>query len=163
MVKNICRKIQNYVKKKGYKRKKNIKITQENIKDNMFIFVRSMIVNPSFKGQIKEFLTNDPKTFGSKFDINEEDIEKLVKKTPLVERAIKISNMKKEMGLVNYDESKSKATYLRIPKLDDANFAGSKESLKCTLILTEGDSAKTLAVSGLDVVGKIVWCISIEG
>lgn len=154
VVKNICRKIQNYVKKKGYKRKKNIKITQENIKDNMFVFVRSMIENPSFKGQIKEFLTTGPSDFGSKFDIKDDDIEKLVKKTPLVERAIKISNMKKEMGLVNFDESKGKASYLRIPKLDDANFAGSQESLKCTLILTEGDSAKTLAVSGLDVVGR---------
>ena len=31
---------------------------------------------------------------------------------------------------------------------------GSKNSLECTLIVTEGDSAKTLAVSGLGVVGR---------
>lgn len=31
-----------------------------------------------------------------------------------------------------------------IPKLDDANFAGSAKSKDCTLILTEGDSAKSL-------------------
>lgn len=41
-----------------------------------------------------------------------------------------------------------------IPKLDDANDAGGKNSIECTLILTEGDSAKTLAVSGLGVVGR---------
>ena len=41
-----------------------------------------------------------------------------------------------------------------IPKLDDANDAGGKNSIDCTLILTEGDSAKTLAVSGLSVVGR---------
>ena len=41
-----------------------------------------------------------------------------------------------------------------IPKLDDANDAGTKNSKYCTLILTEGDSAKTLAVSGLGVVGR---------
>ena len=41
-----------------------------------------------------------------------------------------------------------------MPKLDDANKAGTKESLKCTLILTEGDSAKALAISGLSVVGR---------
>ena len=34
-----------------------------------------------------------------------------------------------------------------IPKLDDANEAGGKNSDKCTLILTEGDSAKSLAGS----------------
>lgn len=67
-----------------------------------------------------------------------------------------------------------------VPKLDDANDAGKgllcsyvrtlcsawilyqdglfvsggKNSTSCTLILTEGDSAKTLAVSGLGVVGR---------
>jgi hypothetical protein len=38
--------------------------------------------------------------------------------------------------------------------LDDANNAGGKQSEKCTLILTEGDSAKALAISGLSVVGR---------
>ena len=41
-----------------------------------------------------------------------------------------------------------------IPKLDDANDAGTKNSKDCTLILTEGDSAKTLAVAGLSVIGR---------
>ena len=38
--------------------------------------------------------------------------------------------------------------------MDDANFAGTTKSQKCTLILTEGDSAKSLAVSGLSVIGR---------
>lgn len=41
-----------------------------------------------------------------------------------------------------------------IPKLDDANDAGGRNSDQCTLILTEGDSAKALAISGLSVVGR---------
>ena len=41
-----------------------------------------------------------------------------------------------------------------IPKLEDANKAGTKESSQCTLIVTEGDSAKALAVAGLSVVGR---------
>ena len=41
-----------------------------------------------------------------------------------------------------------------IPKLEDANWAGTKRSLECTLILTEGDSAKSLAMSGIQVVGR---------
>lgn len=41
-----------------------------------------------------------------------------------------------------------------IPKLEDANDAGTAKSVDCTLILTEGDSAKTLAVSGLGVIGR---------
>lgn len=39
-------------------------------------------------------------------------------------------------------------------KLEDANNAGTRNGSKCTLILTEGDSAKALAVSGLSVVGR---------
>ena len=39
-------------------------------------------------------------------------------------------------------------------KLADANNAGTREAAKCTLILTEGDSAKALAVAGLGVVGR---------
>lgn len=51
--------------------------------------------------------------------------------------------------------SGSKRTRLTgVAKLEDANDAGSKNSVDCTLILTEGDSAKTLAVSGLGVVGR---------
>ncbi len=41
-----------------------------------------------------------------------------------------------------------------IEKLDDANKAGTREGKDCTLIVTEGDSAKTLAVCGLSVVGR---------
>ena len=43
---------------------------------------------------------------------------------------------------------------LGIPKLDDANNAGTSKSRDCTLILTEGDSAKALAISGLGVIGR---------
>lgn len=41
-----------------------------------------------------------------------------------------------------------------ILKLEDANDAGTKKGKDCTLILTEGDSAKALAVAGLAVVGR---------
>ena len=41
-----------------------------------------------------------------------------------------------------------------IAKLEDANGAGGKHGHECTLIVTEGDSAKALAVAGLAVVGR---------
>ncbi|KAJ9691502.1 hypothetical protein PVL29_013627 [Vitis rotundifolia] len=41
-----------------------------------------------------------------------------------------------------------------ITKLEDANDAGGKNSEKCTLILTEGDSAKALAMAGISVMGR---------
>ena len=41
-----------------------------------------------------------------------------------------------------------------IPKLDDANLAGTRSAEECTLILTEGDSAKSLALAGIEIVGR---------
>ncbi len=41
-----------------------------------------------------------------------------------------------------------------VPKLEDANLAGGADADSCTLIVTEGDSAKALAVSGLSIVGR---------
>ena len=58
--------------------KKNIKLKQVHIKDNMFVFIRSIIENPSFDSQIKEYLTTPPSKFGSKFEVSEKNIEKLI-------------------------------------------------------------------------------------
>lgn len=41
-----------------------------------------------------------------------------------------------------------------LPKLADANNAGTRKAADCTLILTEGDSAKSLAIAGLSVIGR---------
>jgi DNA topoisomerase-2 len=43
---------------------------------------------------------------------------------------------------------------LDVPKLEDANFAGTRDSANCTLVLAEGDSAKALVISGFSVVGR---------
>lgn len=41
-----------------------------------------------------------------------------------------------------------------LTKLSDANNAGTRKAHECTLILTEGDSARALAIAGLGVVGR---------
>ena len=46
---------------------------------------------------------------------------------------------------------------LNIEKLDDAVNAGTRHAPNCTLVLTEGDSAKALALSGFDIVGRDNW------
>lgn len=58
-------------------------------------------------------------------------------------------------SIVSLADSSSPAYRITgLVKLEDANNAGTKNGSKCTLILTEGDSAKALAVSGLSVVGR---------
>ena len=147
---HIAKKIQQYIATKGYKKKKhNLKVNH--IKENMWIFLRSVIVNPSFDSQTKEFLTTPATKFGSKFEVNDKFIQSLLK-IGIVEKAIKLSEFK-ENNSVSKTDGKKKST-IRVPKLDDANWAGTSKSKQCTLILTEGDSAKAFAIAGLSVIGR---------
>ncbi len=76
-----------------------------------------------------------------------------VLKTGVVESVLAFAAFKQSKELKKTDGAK-RGRLAGIPKLDDANEAGGRNSDKCTLILTEGDSAKALAISGLSVVGR---------
>lgn len=65
----------------------------------------------------------------------------------------------KQDQLMKKTDGHKRTRMLGIAKLEDANHAGSKNARNCTLILTEGDSAKTFAVSGLSVVGRDTYGI----
>ena len=146
----ISTKLAKHAEKKNSKKKINLKPSL--IKDNMWIFVRSIIEDPSFESQTKDYLTTPPAKFGSKTPINDKFIEKL-SKVGIVEKAIALSEYKDNFNLKKTD-GKKKQTLKGVPKLDDANWAGGPNSHLCTLILTEGDSAKTFAISGLSVIGR---------
>ena len=60
----------------------------------------------------------------------------------------------KEQAILKKTDGKKVGRVKGIAKLDDANKAGSKESHLCSLILTEGDSAKALAMAGRTGVGS---------
>jgi len=124
------------------------------VKNHMFLFVNSIIVNPAFDSQTKETLKTPAKEFGSKCPLSEEFFKKILKKNfKLVESCLAWAQFKQSRMLKAHD-GKKVGTLSGIPKLDDANHAGGRHSRECTLILTEGDSAKALAMSGLSVVGR---------
>jgi len=131
------------------KKKKVVK--SQHIKDNLFIFVKALIVNPSFDSQSKETLTTPVAKFGSKCELSDKFYDKLFK-IGIVDKALSITEFYDKKKLVKTDGKK--LSRIIVPKLDDANFAGTKQSEDCTLILTEGDSAKTMAISGLSVIGR---------
>lgn len=72
----------------------------------------------------------------------------------VVERVLSWARVKSQAQIAKKQQGSRHSKLRGIPKLDDANEAGGKNALECTLIVTEGDSAKTLAVSGLGVVGR---------
>ena len=144
----------NYVTKKitsalskWIKEKKKIDVRDSFIKDNLMLFVNSLIVNPSFDSQTKETLTTNAKDFGSKFEIESDFINNLAK-SGIVERAMAQTQYQESQKLTKTDGKKIKRI-LDIEKLEDARLAGTKNGSKCSLIFTEGDSAKATAVTGL--------------
>ena len=133
-------------------KKKKIKVKPSYIKDKMFIFVKSFIENPSFNSQTKEFMTTKPVKFGSRWEINKKMINGLMK-TGILEEVESFAQFKEKKELKKTD-GKVKKRLVGIPKLEDANFAGTKKSEQTRLILTEGDSAKAFAMSGLSIIGR---------
>ena len=144
----IKRLINNYIKKKH----KDIKIKTSFIKENLIFFVNAVIENPSFISQTKEALTTKVNKFGSTFKATDVFMKKL-SKCGIVDQVINLALFKENNSLKKTD-GKKKTTLRGIPKLEDANKAGGKYSQKCSLILTEGDSAKAFAMSGLSIVGR---------
>lgn len=131
---------------------KDVDIKYNYVKDNIMVFINSLIVNPGFKSQTKEELTTSVNKFGSRCDVTDAEIKQIVK-LGIDKNVLAIAQAKSKKALASTD-GKKKQKLTGIPKLDDANKAGSREAHKCTLILTEGDSAKTFAVAGLSKIGK---------
>lgn len=135
------------------KRKKEVK--QQHIRENLMVFVKASIVNPTFNSQTKETLTSPVTKFGSKCELSEKFFAALYK-TGIVEKVISLSEFHDGKKLTKTD-GKKKSTIMGIENLDDANWAGTGRSHECTLILTEGLSAKTMAIAGLSEVGRDRW------
>jgi DNA topoisomerase-2 len=134
------------------KKNKNIKLKPSQIKDNITLFIDSVIENPSFSSQTKEELTSKRDTFGSVCELSEAFYKKLGK-TGLINELLEFGKLKDQSILKKTDGKKS-GSVIGVDKLEDANKAGSANWRKCKLILTEGDSAKALAVAGLSVIGR---------
>merc|ERR1719386_215954 len=100
-------------------------------------------------------MTSKQTNFGSKCEVTDAAINKVLK-SGIVETVLHWAKAKESLDLKKKlkGAQTNVARVLGIPKLEDANDAGTKGSESCTLILTEGDSAKALAVAGLSVVGR---------
>merc|ERR1719159_652531 len=143
------------LKKVNAKNRGGMEIKPFHVKNHLWVFVNSLIENPAFDSQTKDTLTSKPTNFGSKCEVTEAMINKVMK-CGIVETVLHWAKAKESFDMKK--KLKGGATnaprVLGIPKLEDANDAGTKNSDSCTLILTEGDSAKSLAVAGLGIIGR---------
>lgn len=131
---------------------KNVAMKPNFIRDHIFVFVKATLENPCFSSQTKTECTLKVPNFGSKFDVTDEFAKKICK-LGVLDDALALAKHK-EMRELSKTDGKKKNSLKGIPKLNDANKAGTAFSKKCTLILTEGDSALATAIAGIGVVGR---------
>ena len=139
----IVRKLAELIKKK-----KKVDVKPNTIKEQLMLFLRCDIENPSFSSQTKDELGTAVANFGSSCKVSDDFIEKL-SKMGVMDAACALTEVKETKAAKKTDGAKTR-TIRGIPKLIDANNAGTPDkSSLCTIILCEGDSAKAGIVSGL--------------
>ncbi|KAI4159830.1 MAG: hypothetical protein LQ342_006248 [Letrouitia transgressa] len=143
----VCNKLMDIVKKK-LKKEGGAALKVNQIRNHIFLFINCQIVNPAFTSQTKEQLTTKSSQFGSKCTVSDDFLKKIAK-TEVINNILHFAQQKADQILKKSDGGRRNR--MDNPKLTDANFAGTKNGHMCTLILTEGDSAKGLAIAGRSV------------
>ena len=131
------------------KKKKKIVVKEQFVKENMMIFVNAIIEDPKFDSQTKCMHTTPKTKFGSTCDISNTFINELFD-TGIVDTIIELTMMKSAQMMSRSDGNKRRK--INVDKYEPANWAATKHADKCILILTEGDSAKALAMEGRSVI-----------
>ena len=151
-VDHLMNQIINNMQKAIKKKYKTAKIRDSFIKDKITIFLNSVIENPVFSSQIKDTLSSKvPENFCI---IKNVTMKNIIDKLDLTTEIISLIKAKEFSDLEKHETKRKKSKLKGINKLYDANYAGTNKSIDCSLILTEGDSAKTMAISGLSAIKK---------
>jgi DNA topoisomerase II len=124
--------------------------------DWVTICLKASVVNPTFNSQTKEELNTPVTKFGLLGSVAMECVIPdsfwtQVKNSPILDQLKQVLALSNQRILSKLDGSK-KSKIKNLPKLEDANYAGTKKSTECVLILTEGDSAKATAISGISAI-----------
>jgi len=138
----ITRKLCDYIEKK-----KKVKVNANAIKEQLILFLRCDVENPSFDSQTKDFMNTPSAKFGSSCSVSDSFIEK-VAKMGVMDLACSLTEAKENKLAKKTDGSKTK-NIRGIANFIDANLSGTVQSKDCILILCEGLSAMSGIVSGL--------------
>jgi DNA topoisomerase-2 len=143
LIGQITRKLSEYIETK-----KKVRVTAGTIKEQLIVFLRCDIENPTFSSQTKDYLELPASKFGSLPTVSDEFIEK-VAKLGVMAQACALTAVKDEKMAKKTDGVKSRVVR-GIDNLTDANNAGTTRSKDCILYIVEGLSAKSAVISALN-------------
>ena len=125
------------------------KVNWVDVKNKIFLFLISKVPNPTFDTQTKENLTNRMTAeIHKNAEMSQTTLRKIMKSN-IVQSILDEQELREKLQLKRMGGGKK--ANVNLPKLQDANKAGTRESDKCHLFLCEGDSAVTMAVTGMSV------------
>jgi DNA topoisomerase II len=130
------------------KAQKNKTIPSDMIRKNMVLLMRCLVDKPTFMSQTKDVLGSTMSDLGYRYAMSKTCASSIVR-TGIPDA---VADAFENKGLADVSK-KSKKKLSALQKLDDASNAG-KKGKTCSLIITEGDSAKGLADAGVSTVGK---------
>lgn len=139
----ILRKLCIYIEKK-----KKITVNQNTIKEQLLLFIRCDIENPSFDSQTKDFMNTPSTKFGSQCVVSDAFVEKIAK-MGVMDMACQLTETKDSAKTKKKMDGTKTRNVRGIANFVDANHAGTDKSKDCILILAEGLSAMSGIVSGL--------------
>jgi DNA topoisomerase-2 len=147
IIDNLAKKIAVHITEKD---KKKIDIKPAFIKQNLFVFVQATIVNPKFDTQTKRKLVSNVENFGSRCELDDEFVSKVIK-LGILERATKLAEFKAKQGLEKKTDGNARAKKVYHPKLVEGACAGPNrpKGTITTIVFTEGDSAAGFMGKGL--------------
>ena len=125
-VQYIADQIVNKLMDKVMKKNKKLNIKPHQIKANLWVFVNCLIENPAFDSQTKETLNTKTVNFGSTYELSDKFLKE-VENSGIVDLVLKVAQAKEEAKMAKeLNGGKKKSKLLGIPKLEDANWAGTK-------------------------------------
>jgi DNA topoisomerase-2 len=121
-----------------FMKKHKVDVRPGELRNHMFLFLDSTVINPSFSSQTKEKLITEIKDFGSTFEVTNKLIQSIIK-SEIVNSILDWIQQKKsaEESKLQRDLNK-KLDKIKVEKLIDAK---GKDRWKYSIGLFEGDSA----------------------
>ncbi len=150
----IASQVTNAIEEAINKRDNGKNATNHMIRNRMMIFVRSLVENPQFDSQAKDSLATSSSHISQWLSLPTSYLKKICLNSGIVDEVMSDLDARERSRLVRATSNKGTSKRVDVPKLEDAHFAGTDRAGECSLILTEGDSAKALAVAGLEVLGR---------
>ena len=130
----------------------DLRISPGAIRAAMFIVVRVMVDSPEFSSQTKEKLTTPRTRLGFDWHPSPSFVKTLVN-LGIADAIYQQSVAKEGRGASALTSAARRSGIVVVDKYEGATAVRNKAAV-CSLLVTEGDSAKQLALAGLSVVGR---------